>query len=114
MSSRFRRCLSCLLIKSVLIRAAPNHNHFSQYFCGCCGGTSYCHPLAAPSLRSSMWAYLKKVYHQDNDASRFQLEHAIVMFQHGSLSIQDYCSAFLTLWHEYADLVTADVPIAAL
>ncbi|KAL6340870.1 hypothetical protein AAG906_031980 [Vitis piasezkii] len=50
----------------------------------------------------SMWAYLKK------------LEHAIAMFQHGSLSIQDYYSAFLTLWHEYADLVTADVPIAAL
>ena len=36
------------------------------------------------------------------------------MFQHGSLSIQDYYSAFLTLWHEYVDLVTADVPIAAL
>ncbi|RVW93889.1 hypothetical protein CK203_028238 [Vitis vinifera] len=62
----------------------------------------------------SMWAYLKKVYHQDNDARRFQLEHAIAMFQYGSLSIQDYHSAFLTLWHEYADLVTADVPIAAL
>ncbi|RVX09478.1 hypothetical protein CK203_015268 [Vitis vinifera] len=50
----------------------------------------------------------------DNDAHRFQLEHAIAMFQHGSLSIQDYYSAFLTLWHEYADLVTMDVPIAAL
>ena len=36
------------------------------------------------------------------------------MFQHGSLSIQDYYSTFLTLWHEYADLVTTDVPIAAL
>ncbi|KAA8550149.1 hypothetical protein F0562_001835 [Nyssa sinensis] len=58
----------------------------------------------------SMWAYLKKVYHQDNDARHFQLEHAIAMFQHGSLSIQDYYSAFLTLWNEYADLVTADVP----
>ncbi|RVX07703.1 hypothetical protein CK203_021820 [Vitis vinifera] len=34
----------------------------------------------------SMWAYLKK----------------------------DYYSTFLTLWHEYADLVTTDVPIAAL
>jgi hypothetical protein len=61
-----------------------------------------------------MWAYLKKVYLQDNDARRFQLEHAIAMFQHGSLSIQDYYSAFLTLWHEYATLVTADVPVAAL
>ncbi|RVW34849.1 Retrovirus-related Pol polyprotein from transposon RE2 [Vitis vinifera] len=36
------------------------------------------------------------------------------MFQHGSLSIQDYYSTFLTLWHEYADLVTTDVPIAVL
>jgi hypothetical protein len=62
----------------------------------------------------SMWAYLKKVYLQDNAARRFQLEHAIAMFQHGSLSIQDYYSAFLTLWHEYAALVTADVPVAAL
>ena len=35
----------------------------------------------------SMWAYLKKVYHQDNDARRFQLEPAIATFQHGSLSI---------------------------
>ena len=43
----------------------------------------------------SMWAYLKKVYHQDNNARRFQLEHVIAMFQHGSLSIQDYYSAFL-------------------
>nr|CAN66507.1 hypothetical protein VITISV_034008 [Vitis vinifera] len=34
----------------------------------------------------SMWAYLKK----------------------------DYYSAFLTLWHEYADLVTTDVPITTL
>ena len=35
------------------------------------------------------------------------------MFQHGSLSIQDYYSAFLTLWHEYTDLVTTNVPDAA-
>jgi len=62
----------------------------------------------------AMWAYLKKVYHQDNDARRFQLEHAIAMFQHNSLSIQDYYSGFLTLWHEYAALVTAKVPSAAL
>ena len=36
------------------------------------------------------------------------------MFQDGSLSIQDYYSTCLTLWHEYGDLVTADVPIAIL
>ncbi|KAG2687332.1 hypothetical protein I3760_09G046600 [Carya illinoinensis] len=54
----------------------------------------------------SMWTYFKKVYRQDHDARRFPLEHVIVMFQHGSLSIQDYYSAFLTLWYEYTDLVT--------
>ena len=54
------------------------------------------------------------MYHQVNDDRHFQLEHAIAMFQHGSLSIQDYYSAFLTLWHEYTDLVSADVPIVAL
>ncbi|KAF5477141.1 hypothetical protein F2P56_003813 [Juglans regia] len=70
--------------------------------------------LRAHRSAQSMWNYLKKVYHQANDARRFQLEHAIAMFQHGSLSIQDYYSAFLTLWHEYTDLVTADVPVAAL
>ncbi|KAJ0007849.1 hypothetical protein Pint_30131 [Pistacia integerrima] len=70
--------------------------------------------LRAYRSAQSMWNYLKKVYHQDNDAHRFQLEHAIAMFQHGSLSIQDYYLAFLTLWHEYTALVTADVPVAAL
>ena len=61
-----------------------------------------------------MWNYLKKVYHQNNDACRFQLEHVIAMFQHGSLFIQDYYSTFFTLWHEYTDLVTTDVPDATL
>ncbi|KAF5479245.1 hypothetical protein F2P56_000081 [Juglans regia] len=70
--------------------------------------------LRAHCSAQSMWNYLKKVYHQDNDARRFQLEHAIAMFQHGSFSIQDYYSAFLTLWQEYTDLVIADVPEAAL
>ncbi|KAJ0013443.1 hypothetical protein Pint_21808 [Pistacia integerrima] len=70
--------------------------------------------LRAYRSAQSMWNYLKKVYHQDNDARRFPLEHAIAMFQHGSLSIQDYYSAFFTLWHEYTALVTADVPVATL
>ena len=55
-----------------------------------------------------------KVYHQNNDSRRFQLEHTIAMFQHGNLSIQDYYWAFLTLWHEYSDLVITDVPDVAL
>ena len=70
--------------------------------------------LRAHRSAQSMWNYLKKVYHQDNDALHFQLEHAIAMFQHGSLSIHDYYSAFFTLWHEYTDLVTTDVLDATL
>ena len=70
--------------------------------------------LRAHCSAQSMWNYLKKVYHQDNDARRFQLEHAIAMFQYGSLSIQDYYLAFLTLWHEYTNLVTTDVSDDAL
>ena len=70
--------------------------------------------LRAHCSAQSMWNYLKKVYRQNNDSRRFQLEHTIAMFQHGNLSIQDYYSAFLTLWHEYSDLVTTDVPDVAL
>lgn len=44
----------------------------------------------------AMWAYLKRVYHQDNDAHHFQLKNAIVMFQHENRSIQDNYSVFLT------------------
>ena len=55
LSFRFRRCLSCLLVKSVLIRAAPNHNHFSQYFYGCRGSVSFwdfflVHPFVSGSI----------------------------------------------------------------
>ena len=57
---------------------------------------------------------MKKMYHQVNDAHRFQLEHVLAMFQHGSLSIQNYYSTFLTFWHEYIDLVITDVPSVAL
>ena len=61
-----------------------------------------------------MWNYLKKVYHQVNDACHFQLKHLIATFQHGSHSIQDYYSAFITFWLEYTDLVIVDVSTAAL
>ncbi|KAF1872215.1 hypothetical protein Lal_00037999, partial [Lupinus albus] len=42
----------------------------------------------------SMLDYLRK----------FHLEMEISNFQHGSLSIQEYYSTFLTLWSEYMDL----------
>ncbi|KAF5477360.1 hypothetical protein F2P56_004009 [Juglans regia] len=75
--------------------------------------------LRAHRSAQSMWNYLKKVYHQANDARRFQLEHAIAIFQHGkgshcqrmlypppessSLSILDFCycssrSDFYSTW----------------
>ena len=41
-----------------------------------------------------MWNHLKRVYHQADDARRFRLEHAIVIFQHDTFSNQDYYLTF--------------------
>ena len=70
--------------------------------------------LQAHRIAQGMWNYVKTVYHQVNDARRFQLENEISIFQHGNLSIQDYYSTFLTLWQEYTNLFTADVSSTAL
>ena len=64
------------------------------------------------SLRShksakAMWDYLTQVYHQDNNARRFQLELSIGNYTQGDLTIQEYYSGFLTLWNDYSNLVTA-------
>lgn len=45
----------------------------------------------------SMWEYLKKVYNQDNNARRFQLEYEIASYTQGDLSIKDYFSGFQNL-----------------
>ncbi|XP_060669987.1 retrovirus-related Pol polyprotein from transposon RE1 isoform X4 [Ziziphus jujuba] len=57
-----------------------------------------------------MWDFLKKIYHQDNSARRFQLELELSEYCQGNLSIQDYYSGFLNLWAEYKELVYASVP----
>ena len=54
---------------------------------------------------AKMWAYLKKIYSQNNTARRFQLEHEIAIFQQDSLSISDFYSHFMNLWAEYTDIV---------
>ena len=59
----------------------------------------YVDPLIVLNLRpykttKIMWKYLKKVYYQDNNARRFQLENDISNYSQCNLSIQDYYSGF--------------------
>nr|XP_017242423.1 PREDICTED: uncharacterized protein LOC108214761 [Daucus carota subsp. sativus]XP_017254442.1 PREDICTED: uncharacterized protein LOC108224370 [Daucus carota subsp. sativus] len=63
---------------------------------------------------AEMWAYLKKIYSQQNTARRFQLEHDIGKLQQDGLSISDFYSHFMNLWVEYADIVYASVPAEGL
>ncbi|KAH7545439.1 hypothetical protein FEM48_Zijuj01G0094100 [Ziziphus jujuba var. spinosa] len=72
-------------------------------------------PQIVLSLRSfhfakDIWDLLKKIYHQENSARRFQLELELSEYCQGNLSIQDYYSGFLNLWAEYKELVYASVP----
>ncbi|KAG6521505.1 hypothetical protein ZIOFF_018626 [Zingiber officinale] len=61
-----------------------------------------------------MWDYLKRIYHQDNTARRFQLELEIGNLSQGDLSIEQYYSGFLNLWGEYSNIIYAKVPKEAL
>ena len=61
---------------------------------------------------AAMWTYLNTVYNQDNSAKRFHLEHEMINFTQGSLSIEKYFSGFQTLWADY--IVYANVPTATL
>ena len=59
-------------------------------------------PLIILNLRPyktarTMWEYLKKVYYQDNNARRFQLENDISNYSQSNLSIQEYYSGFQNL-----------------
>ena len=56
-----------------------------------------------------MWAYLKKIYGQNNTARRFQLEYDIAILQQDSLSISEFYSQFMNLWAEYTDIVYENV-----
>ncbi|KAG6470074.1 hypothetical protein ZIOFF_071126 [Zingiber officinale] len=57
-----------------------------------------------------MWDYLKRIYHQDNIARRFQLELEIGNLSQGDLSIEQYYSGFLNLWGEYSNIIYSKVP----
>ncbi|KAG6506114.1 hypothetical protein ZIOFF_031429 [Zingiber officinale] len=61
-----------------------------------------------------MWDYLKRIYHQDNTARRFQLELEIGNLSQGDLSIEQYYSGFLNLWGEYSNIIYSKVPKEAL
>ena len=76
-------------------------------------------PLIVINLKPSkttktMWEYLKKVYYQDNNARRFQLENDISNYSQCNLSIQDYYSGFQNLWAEYTDIIYAKIPYESL
>ncbi|KAL5777429.1 hypothetical protein ACOSP7_010355 [Xanthoceras sorbifolium] len=76
-------------------------------------------PHMVNNLRSfttakQMWEYLKRIYNQDNNARRFQLELEIANYNQGNLSIEQFYGGFLSLWNEYSGIVHAEVPKAAL
>jgi hypothetical protein len=76
-------------------------------------------PLIVLNLRlyktvKTMWEYLKKVYYQDNNARRFQLENDISNYSQYNLSIQDYYSGFQNLWAEYTNIIYAKIPAESL
>ena len=56
-----------------------------------------------------MWDCLKSIYNQENPTRRFHLEHEIAYHNQGNLSIQDYCSGFMSLWMEYIDIACANI-----
>ena len=54
-----------------------------------------------------MWGYLKHIYHQENSARRFQLEHEIAQYSQGQMVVQEYYSNFFVLWTDYTDIAYA-------
>ncbi|KAG6527597.1 hypothetical protein ZIOFF_009720 [Zingiber officinale] len=56
-----------------------------------------------------MWDYLKRIYHQDNTARRFQLDLEISNFSQDDLSIEQYYSRFLNLWSEYFGIIYSKI-----
>ena len=62
----------------------------------------------------AMWAYLRRIYHQDHNARKFQLESEISNYSQGNLTIEQFYSGFINIWCEYSAIVHAKVPTAAL
>ena len=56
-----------------------------------------------------MWAYLKKIYNQNNTARRFKLKHEITIFQQDRFSVFEFYSQFINRWAEYTDIVYEDL-----
>jgi len=56
-----------------------------------------------------MWDYLKKVYHQANEARKFQLEYEMANFTQRSLPIKEYFSSFQNMWVEYSNIIYAGI-----
>lgn len=65
--------------------------------------------LRPSKTAKDMWEYLKTIYHQENPAQHFQLEHEISQFCQGNQSVQEYYSGFCALWTEYTDIAYAFV-----
>ena len=63
---------------------------------------------------AATWTYLNTVYNQDNSAKRFHLEYEMANLTQGSLSIEEYFFGFQTLWANYCDIVSANVPTTTL
>lgn len=61
-----------------------------------------------------MWKHLKKIYHQENDDRKFQLNIEIGDYSQGEKSIQEYYYGFMNLWIEYNSLIYASVSDATL
>lgn len=70
--------------------------------------------LRSFSTAKQMWDYLRRVYHQENAARRFQLELEISTFSQGNLSIEQYYSGFINLWSEYSGILYSKVSKEAL
>lgn len=71
-------------------------------------------PRMVNNLRSfhttkQMWDYLRRIYHQENTARRFQPELEISQFSQGNLSIEQYYSDFINLWSEYSGIIYSKV-----
>jgi hypothetical protein len=76
-------------------------------------------PHMVNNLRSfntakEMWDLLRRIYHQDNSARKFQLELDIGNYRQGNQTIEQYYSGFLNLWSDYSGLVQSKVPKEAL
>lgn len=70
--------------------------------------------LRMHTTAASMWNYLKKLYHREDDSRKYNLSLEISEYTQGTKSVQEYFSGFTNLWLEYNSIVYAKVPPEAL